>query len=76
MTTDDSRRSESPDLDAALPKLEQNMERIQELTTRLLGAMSNKRKVPQDLQGPEPELYKRAGNALFQEMVQNPSKDY
>ncbi|MCW1950348.1 MAG: class I poly(R)-hydroxyalkanoic acid synthase, partial [Octadecabacter sp.] len=74
MTTYDSRNSESTGLDAALPKLEKNMERIQELTQRLLGTMSNKRKVPQDLQGPEPELYARAGSALFQEMVQNPSK--
>lgn len=74
MTTDDSRNSKSADLDAALPKLEKNMERIQELTQRLMGAMSNKRNVPQDLQGPEPELYARAGNALFHEMVQNPSK--
>ncbi len=74
MTTDDSKHTESTDLDAALPKLEQNMERIQELTTRLVAAMSNKRQVPQDLQGPEPELYARAGGAIFQEMIQNPAK--
>ena len=74
MTTDESRNSESTDLNAALPKLEQNMERIQELTQRLMGAMSNKRNVPKDLQGPEPELYAKAGTAMFQEMMQNPSK--
>ena len=74
MTTDDSKSNESADLDTALPKLEQNMERIQDLTARLMGAVANKRKVPQDLQGPEPDLYARAGGALFQEMMQNPSK--
>ena len=65
MTTDESRNDESIDMNAALPKLEQNMERIQVLTQRLLGAMSNKRKVPQDLQGPAPELYAKAGKVLF-----------
>ena len=78
MTTDDSRNNESPDLGgidaAALPKLEKNMQRIQELTQRLMSTMTNKRKVPKDLQGPEPELYARAGSAMFQEMIQNPSK--
>ncbi len=74
MTTDESINSESIDLNAALPKLEKNMERIQELTARLMATMSNKRKVPQDLQGPAPELYAKAGSVVFQEMMQNPSK--
>lgn len=78
MTTDDSRNSESKGLggidDAALPKLEKNMDRIQVLTQRLMAAMTNKRDVPQDLQGPETDLYVRAGSAMFLEMIQNPSK--
>jgi polyhydroxyalkanoate synthase len=78
MTTDDSTNSESTESSApqsaALPKLEKNMKRIQELTQRLMGAMSNKREVPQDLQGPAPELYTKAGKVAFQEMIQNPSK--
>ncbi len=38
MTTDDSTNNESPEPDAALPKLEENMARIQELTARLVTA--------------------------------------
>ncbi len=56
MTTDDSTNGQSTEFSepqsAALPKLEKNMKRIQELTQRLMGAMSNKREVAQDLQGP------------------------
>ena len=78
MTTDDSTNGQSTEFSepqsAALPKLEKNMKRIQELTQRLMGAMSNKREVPQDLQGPAPELYTKAGKVAFQEMIQNPSK--
>ena len=74
MTTDDSTKHESTATDAALPKLEENMARIQELTTRLMGAMANKRKVPQDLQGPEPELYAKATSTYMHDLVHNPSK--
>ncbi len=62
------------DTAAALPKLEENMERIQELTQRLMTAMAGKRSVPTDLQGPAPDLYAKAGAAYWQDMMQNPSK--
>ena len=74
MTSDTSRSDESTVAKDALPKLERNMARIQELTQRLVGAMSNKRKVPQDLQGPAPDLYAKATTSYFQDVVHNPSK--
>ena len=74
MISDTSRSDESTVAKDALPKLEQNMARIQELTQRLVGAMSNKRKVPQDLQGPAPDLYAKATTSYFQDVVHNPSK--
>ncbi|MCF2870115.1 class I poly(R)-hydroxyalkanoic acid synthase [Octadecabacter sp. G9-8] len=74
MTSDGSTKDESRDPSAALPKLEENMARIQELTQRLVGAMSNKRSVPQDLQGPAPDLYAKASTSYMHDLVNNPSK--
>lgn len=74
MTIDDSTNYESTAPDEALPKLEENMARIQQLTQRLMGTMSNKRKVPQDLQGPSPELYAAASSSYMHDLINNPSK--
>ncbi|MBT8410257.1 MAG: class I poly(R)-hydroxyalkanoic acid synthase, partial [Octadecabacter sp.] len=83
MTTDDSKNNESTGTDGdiatdtALTKLEQNMARIEELTQRLVGAMSHKsekRAVPKDLQGPNPALYAKAAGLYMTEMMQHPSK--
>jgi len=54
--------------------LEANLERVDELTQRLLAAMGQGRAVPQSLQGPSPELYSAAVGAYFTEMMQNPAK--
>lgn len=74
MTSDTTTHDESIDPKAALPKLEQNMARIQELTTRLMSAMSNKRPVPQDLQGPSADLYAKAAQSYMHDVLNNPSK--
>jgi polyhydroxyalkanoate synthase len=74
MTTDDSRNSESIAPDVALSKLEQNLEHVQDLTQRLMATMASKRSVPQDLQGPAPDLYAKAATAYWQDMIHNPSK--
>ena len=69
MTTDKS------DVPAGnLEKLEQNLARIEELTQRLVAAMSSKRTVPNALQGPSQELYMKAAAAYFAEMMNNPAK--
>lgn len=74
MTSKVSNNGESGGSDTHLPKLEDNMVRIQELTQRLVAALAGKRKVPQDLQGPQPDLYAKAGASYFNDLVHNPSK--
>ena len=74
MTTNGSTPDESTAQTDALPKLEENMARIQELTQRLMSAMTNKRSVPQDLQGPAPDLYAKAPSSYMYDVVHNPSK--
>jgi len=74
MATNGSTKDDSGVGDAALPKLEQNMAKIQELTQRLVSAMSNRRSVPQDLQGPDPDLYNKAAAVYAHDFVNNPSK--
>lgn len=74
MKTDGSNGPQSPTDVAALPKLEQNMDRIQELSQRLMSAMAGARSVPKDLQGPSPDLYTKAGAAYWQDVMRNPSK--
>jgi polyhydroxyalkanoate synthase len=69
-------KSENSDTAAgeALPKLEENMARIEELTQRLVNALAHKRQVRDDLQGPGHELYAKAATAYWAEMMQNPAK--
>jgi polyhydroxyalkanoate synthase len=72
MTTDDV-----PDAQVTgenLAKLEANMERVEELTQRLLTAMGQGRAVPPSLQGPNQDLYLKAVTGYWQEMVNNPAK--
>ena len=57
-----------------LSKLEANLKRIEELTQRLVAALSHKRQVPPDLQGPSPDLYMKAAQAYVAEMMKNPAK--
>jgi len=72
MTTDDSSptASSSPNRD----KLEANLEVIERLTARLIAAIGKGRKVPQALQGPNPDLYMKAAGAYMSDMVNNPAK--
>jgi polyhydroxyalkanoate synthase len=55
-------------------KLETNLGKIEELTQRLLAAMSQKRDVPTALQGPSPDLYAKAASAYMSEMMRDPGK--
>jgi len=58
----------------ALSRLNANLERIDELTKRLVGALAAKRNSDQGLQGPGPELYAKAMAAYWAEMASNPGK--
>ncbi|MGB3406545.1 MAG: class I poly(R)-hydroxyalkanoic acid synthase [Jannaschia sp.] len=58
----------------ALTRLSANLARMDELTKRLVGALSTKRSSDQGLQGPGPELYAKAMAAYWAEMASNPGK--
>ncbi|MEM8591668.1 MAG: class I poly(R)-hydroxyalkanoic acid synthase, partial [Pseudomonadota bacterium] len=54
-------------------KLAANLERVDQLTKRLLTALSEKKEpTPQALQGPSQELFMRAASAYMAEMMANP----
>ncbi|MFN2307002.1 MAG: PHA/PHB synthase family protein [Paracoccaceae bacterium] len=72
MTTDDV--SDAQATGENLAKLEANMERVEELTQRLLVAMGQGRAVPPSLQGPNQDLYLKAVTGYWQEMMNNPAK--
>ena len=57
-----------------LSKLEENLGRIEELTQRLLTAMSSRKDVRPELQAPGQDLYAKAGAAYMAEMMANPAK--
>jgi polyhydroxyalkanoate synthase len=58
----------------SLGQLEANLEKLEELTQRLVKVMGHKREVPPALQGPSQELYMKAASAYVAEMMQNPAK--
>ena len=60
--------------EAELDKMSQNLARVDELTQRLLAAVSSKKEVRQSLQGPSNDLFMRAATAYVAEMMANPSK--
>ena len=68
MTTDQQ------DAGADLAKLNANLERVEELTQRLVNAISHKRPIDPALQGPGQELFMKAAAAYVAEMMANPSK--
>lgn len=69
MTTDET------DAGADRPEeLRKNLARIEELSERLVAAMSRKKAPNPDLQGPGQELYTKAASAYVAELVESPSK--
>nr|WP_132950396.1 class I poly(R)-hydroxyalkanoic acid synthase [Rhodovulum bhavnagarense] len=51
-----------------------NLARVEELTERLVSAVSRKRRIDPNLQGPGHELYMKAAAAYVSEVLHNPSK--
>jgi polyhydroxyalkanoate synthase len=72
MTTNDFKDAAATQGNAG--KLQENLARIEELSQRLVAAMSHHKPVPAPLQGPNQELYAHAASALMAEMVTNPAK--
>ncbi|PWJ18277.1 PHA/PHB synthase family protein [Jannaschia seohaensis] len=58
----------------ALTKLNQNLVKMDELTKRLVQALSQRRSADHGLQGPGPELYAKAMAAYWSELANNPGK--
>jgi len=57
-----------------LERLNANLERIEELSQRLVAALSRKQPVRPALQAPDHDLFMKAAAAYMTEMVHNPSK--
>lgn len=66
--------TDQPTTGENIAKLEANIERIEELTQRLVSVLANKRQVPAELQGPSQALYMKAATAYWTEMLHNPAK--
>ncbi|TCO70877.1 PHA/PHB synthase family protein [Rhodovulum euryhalinum] len=57
-----------------LERLNENLAKLEGLTERLMGAVSRKRRIDPNLQGPGHDLYMKAAAAYMVEMMRNPSK--
>jgi len=54
--------------------MNENIQRIEELTQRLVAALANQREKRPALEGPGQDLYMKAAAAYLSEMMQNPAK--
>ncbi|MEQ9259321.1 MAG: class I poly(R)-hydroxyalkanoic acid synthase [Roseovarius sp.] len=59
-----------------LEKLNRNLERVEELSARLVQALSARRPPNPQLNGPSQELFAKAAGNYWQEMFENPGKIY
>ncbi len=59
---------------AVSAEFQENIARIEELTGRMLAALSRKKEIRSSLQGPGPEFMGRAIGAYWAEMLHNPDK--
>ncbi|GAA4222941.1 polyhydroxyalkanoate synthase [Sagittula marina] len=55
-------------------KLEANLKKVEELSQRLIGALTKRHSTPTALNGPDTSLYAKAAHAYMQEWVTNPAK--
>ncbi len=68
MTTNDIAAAESRE------RLDANLARVEDLSKRLMTALTRKKSVPAALSGPDASLYANASQAYWQEWMQNPAK--
>ncbi|WP_422029316.1 PHA/PHB synthase family protein [Roseovarius sp.] len=59
-----------------LDRLNQNLERVEELSQRLVQALASRRPPNPSLNGPSQELFTKAATSYWQEMFENPGKIY
>ncbi|MDJ0820797.1 MAG: class I poly(R)-hydroxyalkanoic acid synthase [Paracoccaceae bacterium] len=68
MTTNDVAAGENQE------RLQENLTRVDELSKRLVSAITRKPGLPSSLHGPDQALYSNAAATYWQEMMQNPAK--
>jgi polyhydroxyalkanoate synthase len=68
MATD--QKVEAPTVD----RMSENLAKVEDLSKRLVAALSRKRQIDPALQGPSQDLYMKAATAWVAEMMANPSK--
>ncbi|MEM0948704.1 MAG: class I poly(R)-hydroxyalkanoic acid synthase [Pseudomonadota bacterium] len=73
-TPDEEGRTETRETSLELDRLNENLAKVEELSTRLVSAVSRKKSVPTSLQGPSQDLFVQAAAAYMAEMMANPSK--
>ena len=66
--------TEEDDVAAKLERMNANMARVEELSQRLVAALSNKKQANPSLEGPGQDLFMKAAAAYMAEMMQNPAK--
>ena len=66
--------AEEPVVGENLDRLNQNLQRIEELSKRMVAALSARKPGDAGLSGPGQDLYLKAGMAMWQEMLTNPAK--
>ncbi len=66
--------AEEPVVGETLDRLNQNLARIEDLSKRLVAALSARKPGDAGLSGPGQDLYLKAGMAMWQEMLTNPAK--
>ncbi|WP_380053281.1 PHA/PHB synthase family protein [Falsihalocynthiibacter sp. SS001] len=77
MTTDQNdsgQNNSSAKSNETSERLTENLLKLEQLSARLVAAMSSKRKIDPNLQGPSGELFMKAAAAYMAEMMNNPSK--
>lgn len=57
-----------------LETLNENLARVEELTQRLLGAISGRAATRPELSAPDPDVFSKAAGAYWTQMMQNPAK--
>ncbi|WP_121631308.1 PHA/PHB synthase family protein [Tropicibacter alexandrii] len=55
-------------------RLEENLEKVEELSQRLINALTRRHSTPEALNAPAPDLYAKAAQAYVQEWMTNPAR--
>ena len=71
---DKNKENENKAVEGGTDRLNENLQKIEALSQRLVIALANKRKVNDALKGPGQDLYTKAAAAYLAEMMANPSK--